>query len=276
MEVRSGLVLAVAVLLLGMTLAQDFGEPTLSEEAKADFDTQVQVDHEMLQDSAKDYAKFAGQEYPAVVSLNEDDAGQKELEHAIGKKAAGALKQIGALYEKMKPQPIKPQGRQDLQGAMVESMARDYKKATGGKRLSKTKKPVFQGTKGVKPTLNQVMNMMVSVGKDVAAMKNKTYTGFQDHTKVIEKMKDRGWNPETMHVPDYDDNTLGQQSPEELAESLGLDPAEQSYQADKSAASSLLDQQEADSESVGADDEDDGDMIDDGDGEIDDGDGLPL
>lgn len=49
MKVRSGLVLAVAVLLLGMTPAQDFGEPTLNEEARADFATRVQVEHEMLQ-----------------------------------------------------------------------------------------------------------------------------------------------------------------------------------------------------------------------------------
>jgi hypothetical protein len=139
-----------------MTPAQDFGEPTLNEEARADFATRVQVEHEMLQDSAKDYAKFTGQKYPAVVSLNEDDAGQKELEHSIGKKAAGALKQIGALYEKMVPQPIKRKGRQTLQGEMIESMARDYKKATGGKDFRKLKKPVFQGTKGAKPTLNQV------------------------------------------------------------------------------------------------------------------------
>jgi hypothetical protein len=125
----------------------------------------------------------------------------------------------------------------------------------------------------------QVMELMVSVGKDVAKMENKTYdTKFQDlkdHKKVIDKMKDRGWNPETMHVPDFDDDTLGQQSPEELAESLGIDPAEQSYQDDKTAATSLLDQQEKDSQSIGAD-EDDGDMIDGGDGEIDDDDGLPL
>jgi len=274
--------LVLATLLLGVAVAK--WKPTAKDEEKAAFETKLAVQHEQLQEAAKDYAKFTGQKYPGPVSLNEtpEEAGYRELKSAVGERVANAFQELKRIYAKMnktETTQISEKSKTDLVSDMIESASQDYAKATGSK-FDADKIAEKDRARGQVKTFSDVMHLMESVGRDVANMNNKTFSKFKGVQKSITKMKDRGMNPDTMHLPElaesqeFDDDTLEHESTTEVADSLGIDPIDESYEEDKATAETMLDKQEHDSESIGEDGidgEDDGDMIDDGDGE-----GIPL
>merc|ERR1712166_1448598 len=268
MAAKLQLALCVAMVVLGTALAKSKWETDKADQQRAVLLTKVSMYHEQLQASAKDYAKFTGQKYPAgVVSLEPTaaEAGHQELVDTIGEKAANAMQELKEIYTKM------------------NRTAQDYGKATGTKfndamKKDKDRKMLIPHNGHTK--FEDVLKLIKSVGKDAAIMNNETSTRFKGAQKAIKNMRGRGMNPDIMHRPelaeseDFDDDTLAHESPSELKESLGVDPFEDSYEDDKATADAMLAQQEQGSESIGVDGidgEDDGDMIDDGDGA-----GIPL
>merc|ERR1712194_498269 len=70
MAAKLQLALCVAMVVLGTALAKSKWETDKADQQRAVLLTKVSMYHEQLQASAKDYAKFTGQKYPAgVVSL---------------------------------------------------------------------------------------------------------------------------------------------------------------------------------------------------------------
>jgi len=284
MAAKLQLALCVAMVVLGTALAKSKWETDKADQQRAVLLTKVSMYHEQLQASAKDYAKFTGQKYPAgVVSLEPTaaEAGHQELVDTIGKRAANAMAELKEIYTKMNRTASKPHS--DIVSDLIESAAQDYGKATGTKfndAMKKDKEKNMLIPRNGHTKFEDVLKLMKSVGKDAAVMNNETFTKFKGAQKAIKNMRGRGMNPDIMHRPelaeseDFDDDTLAHESPSELKESLGVDPFEDSYEDDKATADAMLAQQEQGSESIGVDGidgEDDGDMIDDGDGA-----GIPL
>ena len=97
-----------------------------------------------LQASAKDYAKFTGQKYPAgVVSLEPTaaEAGHQELVDTIGERAANAMAELKEIYTKMNRTASKPHS--DIVSDLIESAAQDY--VRGDAQLCKCLWAVLQG-----------------------------------------------------------------------------------------------------------------------------------
>merc|ERR1712166_1068905 len=280
--------LVTAVLLVGLVSAK--WQPTGSAEQRAEVVTELEVNNELMQQASKEYFKFTGQK-PPTAPVDDDDmelAGTQSrdvtkmmetLSEAkplynvlkVGDKAAREMEKNGTDLSSTAPKPVD----NTMTGALVTEVVRDYAKATG-KDLTSAKAKKEDDEEITPPqNMHDVMKLMESVGADLHRMKLSPDKKFQGASNTYDTLLDR-----RIVVPDlkesaddssgFEDSAMNDAmsgSPKSMEESLGLNPVDDQYQADKAAAQDVLEKQSekinnerfSDDDAIPDDDDDDDD-----------------
>jgi len=243
-------------LLVGAVVAKKKDKWAVSshEERRAELLTRVEVEHEILGKAAKEFYKMEGKKPPTKV----EDVDIFEKNNPSKMKAQGLMAEMKHDWMVMQYGPEKakemekkgtelqmPEAKDtSMTDALVESAARDYTKATGLKAIPKAKQEIVNPRNE-----KEVFQMLEEVGAKLHEMKNGTKKRFVGASQAYKQMVDR-----KIIVPDraelgeseyerqaLDDAMAG--GAKEAEGILGLDKADESYEADKTKAQAILEQQ---------------------------------